>query len=152
VRRSVVQAGFLPALLLLCGIAVAEEGGALLPLIPLPAEGDECVEPTEVMRRDHMRFLMHQRDETVHRGVRGSKHSLVGCVECHAQRDAGGAAIAVDAEGQFCQSCHSFAGVRIDCFGCHAAVPAASRAHMALSEGKSPSALAITHPASPGMD
>ena len=45
--------------------------------IPRPdvaeAEG-KCVEPTDVMRRDHMEFILHQRDETVHEGIRTSKH------------------------------------------------------------------------------
>jgi hypothetical protein len=146
------QARLLPLLVLLCGIAVADEGGGLLPVIPPPAKGDECVEPTEVMRRDHMRYLSHQRDETVHRGMRGSRHSLVGCVECHAQKDAEGVAISVNAEGQFCKSCHSFAGVRIDCFGCHAAVPAGERAGPPLSQWTSSPAISIAGGAFPGID
>ena len=40
--------------------------------------------PPEVMRRTHMEMLKHQRDETVHGGVRGARASLVGCVDCHA--------------------------------------------------------------------
>jgi hypothetical protein len=144
--------GLLPALILLCGIASAEEGSALLPPIPPPAKGEECVEPTDVMRRDHMRFLMHQRDDTVHGGIRGARHSLVGCIECHAQTDAKGVAIAVNARGQFCESCHSFAGVRMDCFGCHAAVPAPDPAGVALPERITSPALAVTRLASPRID
>lgn len=111
--------------------ALAQERDALLPSIPRAA-GERCVEPTDVMRREHMRFLMHQRDETVHDGIRSAKHSLTGCVDCHAGKDARGVAVAVNARGQFCESCHSFAGVRIDCFECHATVPAGSRARAAL--------------------
>ncbi len=144
--------GLLPALILLCGIAAAEEGSALLPPIPPPAKGDECVEPTDVMRRDHMRFLQHQRDDTVHGGIRGAKHSLVGCIDCHAQTDAHGVAIAVNAKGQFCESCHSFAGVRMDCFGCHTAVPAPDQAGMTLLEWTTSPVLAVTKPASPRTD
>ena len=33
--------------------------------------------------------------------------------------------VRVDAPGQFCESCHRYTGVRLDCFGCHAAVPPA---------------------------
>lgn len=133
-------------------MALAEEGGGLLPVIPLPAEGGECVQPTDVMRRDHMRFLMHQREETVHQGIRGSKHSLVGCIECHAQKDLQGVAIPVDAKGQFCESCHTFAGVRIDCFECHAAVPGADRAALSSSEWMSPSAISSVNGAVSGVD
>ena len=108
---------------LLCFAAVAGVASTLLPALP-PGAGESCVEPTDIMRRLHMQFLMHQRDDTVHGGIRGAKHSLVGCIECHAQTDTRGAAIPVNAEGQFCESCHSFAGVRMDCFECHATVPA----------------------------
>lgn len=125
-RRS--NAGALLALFLICTGVMADEGSTLLPAIPPAAKGEACVEPTDIIRRQHMQFLMHQRDETVHGGIRGAKHSLVGCIDCHAQTDARGAAIPVNAEGQFCESCHRFAGVRMDCFECHAAVPARGEA------------------------
>lgn len=75
------------------------------------------------MRVEHMTFLLHQRDATVLQGVRTRKHSLVGCVECHATQGDGGEFVPVNAPGQFCQSCHSFASVKLDCFECHAARP-----------------------------
>jgi hypothetical protein len=79
----------------------------------------QCVEATEVMRRDHMKFLLHQRDRTMHEGIRTPKHSLAGCVECHASTKTG----SVLGEGGFCQGCHSYAGVTLDCFECHASKP-----------------------------
>ena len=82
-----------------------------------------CVEPTEVMRRNHFEFIKHQRDLTVHQGIRGSKHSMAGCVDCHARKDAEGKPVPVNAEGQFCDSCHDYAAVHIDCFSCHSTVP-----------------------------
>ena len=96
--------------------------GVPLPALPL-AKGERCVEPTELMRREHMRLLSHQRDRTVLEGVRTTRHSLAECVECHASRDARGQAVRINAPGQFCESCHSYAGVRMDCFECHAAKP-----------------------------
>ena len=47
------------------------------------AQLESCVEPTEFMRRNHMEVIKHQRDETVHNGIRSTKHSLAGCIECH---------------------------------------------------------------------
>ena len=47
-------------------------------------KAEQCVEPTEVMRRDHMQMILHQRDETMHQGIRTVKHSLKNCVNCHA--------------------------------------------------------------------
>ena len=92
------------------------------PTIP-PAKGDQCVADTALMRTDHMDLLNHQRDETVLKGIRDQPFSLVACVNCHAQTTADGAPIRIDAEGQFCQSCHQYAAVKIDCFSCHAALP-----------------------------
>ncbi len=105
--------------------------------VPMPSiskgEGQQCVEPTDVMRRDHMNFLLHQRDATVRQGVRTTKYSLVGCVDCHVQRDAQGNTIPVNAPGQFCQSCHQYAAVSLDCFECHATTPDSTNAAVSAS-------------------
>ena len=95
-----------------------------LPVLVKAAQGEACVEPLPVIRRDHMKFLLHQRDDTVHEGIRGARHSLVGCIDCHAAKDDAGRWVRIDAPGQFCASCHEYASVQIDCFGCHAALPA----------------------------
>ncbi len=84
---------------------------------------EQCVEPTSVMRRNHFEFIKHQRDLTVHEGIRGSKHSLSGCVDCHARKDTSGKAVPVNAEGQFCDGCHDYAAVSLDCFSCHRTTP-----------------------------
>jgi hypothetical protein len=50
--------------------------------VPLPTiqvnkdRGEQCVEPTAEMRRNHMEKILHQRDETMHRGIRTTQHSL----------------------------------------------------------------------------
>ena len=102
--------------------------------VPTPSvskgDGEQCVEPTDVMRRDHMNFLMHQRDATVHQGVRTKRHSLTGCIDCHVQRNAQGQTIPVNAPGQFCESCHRYAAVSLDCFECHATTPDSGTAAM----------------------
>ncbi|MGD8307893.1 MAG: sulfur reduction protein DsrJ [Chromatiales bacterium] len=84
---------------------------------------DQCVRPTEWMRRNHMELIKHQRNKTVHLGVRNEDLSLAGCVYCHVQYDASRQPIAINSEGQFCDSCHEFAAVTLDCFQCHATVP-----------------------------
>ena len=108
------------------------QGGALssedrhswtsLPKYPDPV-GQYCVEPTDVMRREHMNFILHQRDETVQQGIRGTKHALTGCIDCHAGYDDRGQAIPINAKGQFCEGCHTYTAVSIDCFGCHRSTP-----------------------------
>lgn len=150
--RNFTITGLLAWLVLPCSGAIAEENKTLLPVIPPAVMGEHCVEPTDVMRRDHMQFLMHQRDDTVHAGIRGARHSLVGCIGCHAQVNADGAAIPVDAEGQFCESCHDFVGVSIDCFGCHASVPASDQARGTLPRWLFSPTAAIANAAYPGTD
>ncbi len=86
-------------------------------------KGDKCVEPTDEMRRNHMDYILHQRDETMYKGVRTEKHSLKECRNCHASKGEDTAYLPVNAPGQFCQSCHSYASVKIDCFECHATRP-----------------------------
>jgi hypothetical protein len=80
----------------------------------------QCVAPPEVMRRTHMQMLMHRRDRTVHLGIRGGDEALAQCISCHASRTTGAAIGAPDA---FCQSCHDYVGVRLDCFDCHQGRP-----------------------------
>ncbi len=88
------------------------------PVINIDKPG-KCVEDTATMRREHPDMLKHQRDLTVHEGIRTREHSLKECVGCHASRKTG----SVLGENGFCQSCHDYASVRLDCFGCHASKP-----------------------------
>jgi len=84
---------------------------------------DACVAPTPFMRRSHFELIKHQRDITVHQGVRDTDNSLAGCVDCHAAQDAHGNFVPVTEERQFCEGCHEYTGVQLDCFSCHASTP-----------------------------
>lgn len=85
--------------------------------------GGSCVEETAFMRRNHFELILHQRDITVHQGVRETDHALHGCVSCHANKDDSGNGIPVNAEDEFCAGCHEYTAVTIDCFSCHNTVP-----------------------------
>jgi hypothetical protein len=115
---------FVHALALLAGLglAVAAEpaGRTPKPAIERATQGEQCVADPALMRRNHMDLLKHQRDVTVHRGVRQARDSLQGCVGCHASAATGSVA---QAKTDFCSSCHSYAAVQIDCFECHAHKP-----------------------------
>jgi hypothetical protein len=104
----------------LLAIAVSADTGKAQ-RVPLPVvkieKGEACVAPVEEMRRDHMRMLFHQRDRTMREGIRTTRFSLKGCVDCHAAAKTG----SVLGEEGFCSSCHAYASVRIDCFECHSA-------------------------------
>jgi [DsrC]-trisulfide reductase subunit J len=80
------------------------------------ARAGPCVEDPKVMRLTHMDLLKHGRDETVHGGVRDRRHALSGCVDCHASKADGKV---LGSDRHFCQGCHSYAAVRLDCFECH---------------------------------
>jgi hypothetical protein len=82
-------------------------------------KGDKCVEDTDFMRRNHMKVILHQRDETMHRGIRTQKYSFKNCVDCHADPKTN----SVLGKDGFCESCHVYASVSIDCFTCHSAAP-----------------------------
>ena len=82
-------------------------------------KGEKCVEPTEEMRRNHMEMILHQRDRTVHDGIRSVKHSLKNCIDCHANPKTN----SVLGKDGFCESCHTYAGVKMDCFECHTPSP-----------------------------
>ncbi len=75
----------------------------------------KCIEPVDEMRKNHMEMLKHTRDRTMRAGIRGESASLNGCIDCHASTKTG----SVHQEGEFCQSCHAFAAVKLDCFQCH---------------------------------
>lgn len=129
--------GLLLALLMVSGVALAAPGTAseATGRVPKPAiergQGDQCVEDTEFMRKNHMALLKHQRDETVHRGIRTKERSLNGCIECHASRKTGRV---VGSDENFCQGCHSYAAVQLDCFECHASKPKSTVSLMGTRE------------------
>ncbi len=115
--------------------------------LPNPAKaykGKQCVEPVETMRRYHMDYLMHQRDETVQQGIRGKKYSLTKCIECHATKAAGvGGKDAPRTIEPFCANCHKYAAVTIDCFQCHTTSPPTK------AKAENPGALFVQKDSSP---
>ena len=113
--------GALPVGSLIAADATASSfGEVMIPSPAKPADADACVEPVEVMRRDHMKFLLHQRDATVLNGDRETKYSLVGCMDCHNPASAEEKVIRYENPQHFCAECHAYASVKIDCFECHA--------------------------------
>jgi len=104
-------------------------GNIVVPIPLAPDNVQSCVEPTDVMRRDHMKFLLHQRDQTVYEGDRAKKYSLAECINCHAQAKAGAEIVRIDNPDHFCAGCHIFAGVDIDCFECHSDRPPVDMAY-----------------------
>jgi len=119
---------FLHILLILSGLIMLlpAEGmaGTPFPTIHEPeGEGVKCVQPEDEMRRNHMNYILHQRDETVHEGIRTEEYSLAKCIDCHVEPNEKGEIARHDSKEHFCNGCHEYASVQIDCFECHADRP-----------------------------
>ena len=103
----------------LAAAAFADDGEKRARRVVMPVvkieKGEACVAPTEAMRRDHTKMLLHQRDRAMRQGLREARFSLKNCIECLARQDTGSV---LGKEG-FCSSCHAYAAVSIDCFECH---------------------------------
>ena len=118
--------------LLMCAVALsvmsaqAADSRTPQPVIEPARAGTQCIADPATMRRDHPAMLEHQRDLTVRSGIRGAKASLKACIACHASPATGSVA---KSETNFCISCHTYAAVRIDCFGCHATQPQGPAPH-----------------------
>ena len=86
------------------------------PRLEVGAEEPNCVLPREQMRATHMELLNDWRDRVVRKGQRMTRTfdgkpvrmSLTGtCLGCHNNK------------AEFCDRCHSYAAVELDCFSCH---------------------------------
>ena len=86
-------------------------------------KGVECIQPEDEMRRNHMNYIMHQRDKTMRQGIRTETNSLAKCIDCHVQPNDKGEIASHDDKEHFCNACHEYAAVQIDCFQCHADRP-----------------------------
>ena len=114
--------------------AFQSQAGVDLPKLE-KGKGEQCVEETQLMRRNHMDFLKHHRDKTMREGVRTTKHSLKKCVECHASDKTGSVAASKE---DFCVACHAYASVKLDCWDCHATKPGKKPVQQAAPQGASP--------------
>ncbi|MBI9112035.1 sulfate reduction electron transfer complex DsrMKJOP subunit DsrJ [Maridesulfovibrio ferrireducens] len=86
------------------------------PKVELPKNAKECVAPKEEMRTSHMQLLDEWRDMALREGKRtyisanGKEYTISlqnTCMECHTSKE------------QFCDKCHTDAGVTPYCWDCH---------------------------------
>ena len=82
----------------------------------LPTEEKNCVAPVDYMRSSNMDVLVNWRDEVVRQNVRQfvafdgktyTKGLTQTCMKCHASK------------ADFCDRCHTYAGVQPPCWDCH---------------------------------
>ena len=77
--------------------------------VPHKGKGDACVADTDFMRRYHMTVLNHQRDDTVHDGIRTKQFSLKECIACHAVPGEDARPVSIESPKHFCRTCHDYA-------------------------------------------
>jgi len=103
----------------------SENKPSFAPNVPHPTNGStECVQPEDEMKKNHMNYILHQRDETMHKGIRTKQYSIKECINCHVPENS---EARFGDDEHFCSSCHNFAGVSIDCFQCHMDRPMGER-------------------------
>lgn len=104
---------------LLAALCLSFQAGAavnsLMPELDI-GKGGQCVKDPQWMQKNHMQLLKHQRDETVRKGIRDDKLSLKNCIECHASTQDNSV---IGRKDSFCEGCHRYEAVSIDCFECH---------------------------------
>ena len=111
-------------------VAVAGPMGPKLDI----GKGGHCVRDPQYMRRNHYKLILHQRVLVVRKGIRGSKYELTNCVDCHASSVNHSV---LGTNQNFCQGCHTYAAVKIDCFECHSSKPREfMKADLATEEAK----------------
>ncbi len=98
----------------------------------------QCVEPEDEMKVNHMNYILHQRDATVYEGIRTRQYALEECINCHASKDANGEYIRVEDSRHFCAACHIYTATNIDCFQCHADVPVRASSMPNLQSSNAP--------------
>ena len=70
-----------------------------------------------------MNYILHERDETMYEGIRNEPESLANCIDCHVKPDENGEIAGIESKEHFCEGCHQYTSVQIDCFQCHADRP-----------------------------
>lgn len=105
----------------------------IYPNIP-KASGKPHPEGNEYMRINHMDMLKHDRDITMHEGIRNTDNGLAQCISCHVVKGEDNKPVTIKSEKHFCSTCHQFAAVKIDCFSCHNSVPQENAKNSSLFE------------------
>jgi len=108
-------------------LSLAVQAESLLPTLPKAKKNyndqTQCVETVEEMRKNHMSYIIDQRDDTMRSGIRTKQHSLKECIDCHNAPDADNKVASSKDKDHFCSACHVYVAVQIDCFKCHADKP-----------------------------
>jgi len=117
-----------PAVFLL-GVLLCLEGGAALAADALPVHKQKLLrghwsEKKDIMKNSHQALLKDRMNAEFPPTVLQQPVSMVQCVTCHVVRGEDKAPLSADSVKHFCRDCHAKQKVSINCFSCHASLPA----------------------------
>lgn len=116
------------------GIALAAEAAgaakpAAQPFAQKLVRGHWSEKP-EVMRSNHQALLRYGMENGARSTTRWEEATIERCVTCHIVRDEQGQPLSAADAKHFCRDCHTKERVSINCFSCHASLPATDPAIM----------------------
>jgi hypothetical protein len=117
-----------PAVFLL-GVLLCVGGSAALAADAPPVYRQKLLrghwsEKKDVMKNSHQALLKERMNAEYPLTVLQQGVSLEQCVTCHVVRGEDKAPLAADNPKHFCRDCHAKQSVSINCFSCHASLPA----------------------------
>jgi hypothetical protein len=117
-----------PAVFLL-GVLLCLEGGAALAADALPVHRQKLLrghksEKKDIMRNSHQALLKDRMNAEYPLTVPQKNVSIEQCVTCHVTRGEDKAPLSAAHPRHFCRECHAKQSVGINCFSCHASLPA----------------------------
>jgi len=117
-----------PAVFLL-GVLLCLAGGTALAADVLPMHRQKLLrghwsENKEIMQTSHQALLKERMNAEYPLTVLQRGISIAQCVTCHIVRGDDKVPLAADNGKHFCRDCHAKQKVSINCFSCHASLPA----------------------------
>jgi hypothetical protein len=108
------------------------------------ANAEQCAISDDIseVRKNHMEYILDQRDKTMHQGIRTKQFSFKECINCHIPAEENGKPVRYGDKNHFCSTCHEYVSVTLDCFECHSdrpegAATSAATAHASLGGSRS---------------
>lgn len=115
--------------LFLLGVMLWPAGGAAQAADALPAQQQKLLrghwsEKKDIMRNSHPALLKDRMNAEHPLTMPQRNVSIEQCVTCHIVRGEDNAPLSADRQEHFCRNCHAQQRVSINCFSCHASLPA----------------------------
>ena len=87
-------------------------------------------EDPQIMRKEHGKVLIAEMNKAAQSTTRKADDTIERCVTCHVRRDEKQVPVSASDPSHYCTQCHAKSSVSINCFTCHASLPASDTATM----------------------